>query len=269
VIAARPDRTGGRRAVPLDLGREGRGPQSRESAERAARLPALPTGRSDETADRLTRGELAVARSVLEDLDVDVVLERMLAAARDLTGARYAALGVLDASRTQLARFLTLGICDSVRRMIGPLPTGRSVLGELIRDPAPLRIGDVGSHPHSYGFPVGHPPMGSVLGVPVLVGGEPFGNLYLTDKQDGGEFTEDDEQAVMLLGQFAEVAIGHARRYTGSERQRAELEQTVSALDATIQIAQALGGQTDLDAILGLVGKRVAPEETVASAALR
>jgi GAF domain-containing protein len=121
---------------------------------------------------------LDVARSVLEDLDVEVVLERALVAARDVTSARYAALGVLDESRTQLARFLTLGIDEARRRLIGPLPTGRGVLGELIRDPEPLRIADVGSHPMSYGFPVSHPPMSSFLGVPIMVDGQTFGHVY-------------------------------------------------------------------------------------------
>ncbi|MGH2894658.1 MAG: sensor histidine kinase [Solirubrobacteraceae bacterium] len=206
--------------------------------------------------DQATRGVLKVARGVLEQLDVDEVLGRVLDAARELTGAHYAALGVLDESREGLARFLTRGISESERRAIGPLPTGRGVLGELIRDPRPLRLADVGSHPYSYGFPVGHPPMSSFLGVPIVVRGEPFGNLYLTEKEGAPEFTEDDEQATVLLADFAGVAIDHARRFTSSEAARVQLQRTVEALDATIQIALAVGGQTDLDAILSLVAKR-------------
>jgi signal transduction histidine kinase len=206
--------------------------------------------------DQATLGVLTVARSVLEQLDVDVVLERVLEAARDLTGARYAALGVLDESRSELSQFLTRGIDEATRRLIGPLPTGRGVLGELIRNSQPLRIADVGSHPHSYGFPVGHPPMRSFLGVPIVVGGQPFGNLYLTEKQGAREFSAEDQEAAVLLAEFAGVAIDHARRYAGSEAQRIELETTVNALDATIQIARALGGQTDLGTILELVAKR-------------
>jgi signal transduction histidine kinase len=206
--------------------------------------------------DTPTRGVLTVARSVIEKLDLEVVLERVLASARDMTGARYAALGVLDDPQSGLARFLTLGIDETTRGLIGPLPTGRGVLGELIRNPQPLRLADVGSHPYSYGFPVGHPPMRSFLGVPIVIDGRPFGNLYLTEKADGSEFSEADEQAVMLLAEFAAVAIDHARRFAGSEAQRIELEHTVSALDATIQIARALGGQTDLQTILELVAKR-------------
>src|ERR1039458_1644202 len=206
--------------------------------------------------DQATLGILTVARSVLEDLDLEIVLEHVLESARGLTNARFAALGVLNESRTELSRFLSLGIDEATRRIIGPLPTGRGVLGELIRNPKPLRIADVGGHPHSYGFPVGHPPMRSFLGVPIVVAGQPYGNLYLTDKQGANQFDEEDEQAAMLFAQFAGVAIDHARRYTGSEERRVELQNTVSALDATIQIARALGGQTDLGAILELVAKR-------------
>ena len=134
--------------------------------------------------DQATRGVLTVARSVLEQLDTDQVLDRVLDAARELTGARYAALGVLDESRKSLSRFLTRGIDEDDRRVIGTLPTGRGVLGELIRNPEkPLRMADVGSHPYSYGFPPGHPPMGSFLGVPILIRGEPYGNLYLTENR--------------------------------------------------------------------------------------
>jgi len=172
-----------------------------------------------------TRSLLSLARSVLGELDVDVVLGRVLQASRDLTDARYAALGVLDETRSKLARFIALGVDESDRREIGPLPTGRGVLGELISNPVPLRLADVDSHPHSYGFPPGHPPMRSFLGVPILISGEPYGNLYLTDKQSAAEFTAEDEEAVVLLAEFAGVAIDHARRFTGSEKPRAELWQ--------------------------------------------
>ncbi len=206
--------------------------------------------------DRGIRSVLGVARSVVSDLDLEVVLERVLESARELTGARYAALGVLDESRTGLSRFLTAGIDPQAREAIGVLPRGRGVLGELISDPSPLRLRDVGAYPRSYGFPAGHPPMTSFLGVPILVAGGPYGNLYLTDKQGAEEFGEDDEEAVVLLAEFAGVAIDHARRYTGVETQREALQQTVAALDATIQIARAVGGETDLAHILELVAKR-------------
>ena len=206
--------------------------------------------------DRAARGMLDVARSVLAELDLEVVLERVLASARDLTGARYAALGVLGESGGDLDRFLTLGMDDATRDGIGELPRGRGVLGELISDPAPLRLAQVGRHPRSYGFPAAHPPMDTFLGVPILVRGRPYGNLYLTEKEGGSEFTQADEEAVVLLAEFAGVAIDHAGRYTGAESRRDELERTVAALEATTQIARAVGGETDLDVVLELVAKR-------------
>ena len=98
--------------------------------------------------------------------------------------------------------------------------------------------------------------MGSFLGVPVMVAGEPFGNLYLTEKLDGGEFTAADERAVVGLAEFAGIAIDHARRYSGLETHRDELKQTVDALGVMVEISRAIGGQTDLPLILTLVAKR-------------
>ncbi|MHB1834544.1 MAG: sensor histidine kinase [Solirubrobacteraceae bacterium] len=226
-------------------------------------MPA-PIGRGDDRAVRTnegavnpaTRDGLDVAGGVLGDLDVDRVLERVLESARELTGARYAAVGVLDESRTALVRFITTGVDDATRRRIGAPPTGHGVLGELIRDPAPLRVANVGEHPRSYGFPAGHPPMESFLGVPAFVAGEPFGNLYVTEKQGGDEFTVEDERALVRLAEFAGIAIDHARRYSGTEARRDELEQAVQALRATVEIAHAIGGQTDLARILELIAKR-------------
>jgi signal transduction histidine kinase len=206
--------------------------------------------------DSATRSVLDVARGLLGELDLEAVLGRILHSARELTRARYAALGVLDESRTHLGRFLTLGIDEHARRAIGPLPTGHGVLGELIRRPEPLRVADVGAHPRSYGFPAAHPEMQAFLGVPIIVDGLPFGNLYLTEKEGGGEFTERDEEAAVVLAEFAGVAIGYARRHTGAEERRVALEDNVNALEATIEIARALGGRTDLGVILELVAKR-------------
>jgi signal transduction histidine kinase len=206
--------------------------------------------------DRTARGVLDVARSVLGELDLEVVLSRVLESARELTSARYAALGVLGSSRTELERFLTLGMDESERDAIGALPRGRGVLGELIQRPTPLRLGDISEHPRSYGFPHGHPPMNSFLGVPILIDGTPFGNLYLTEKQRGEQFSDADEEAVLMLSELAGYAIDHARRYTGTRQHRDELQRTVAALNATTQIARAVGAETDLDVILELVAKR-------------
>jgi signal transduction histidine kinase len=206
--------------------------------------------------DQTARGVLEIARSVLSELDVDVVLNRVLESARELTGARYAALGVLSNSRTELERFLTVGIDEAEREAIGDLPRGRGVLGELIQHPTVLRLADISEHPRSYGFPHGHPPMQSFLGVPILIEGAPFGNLYLTEKQHGEQFSDADEEAVTMLSELAGFAIDHARRYTGAREHRDELERTVAALNATTQIARAVGAETDLDVILELVAKR-------------
>jgi two-component system, NarL family, sensor histidine kinase DevS len=206
--------------------------------------------------DRATQEILAVARSLLAELDLDVVLRRVLEAAKKMTEARYAALGVLAESKVELGRFLVSGIDEATQAEIGPLPRGRGVLGALIDDPKPLRLAHVGDHPRSYGFPHGHPAMGTFLGVPILIGEEPFGNLYLTEKAGGVEFTQSDEEAVTVLAQFAAVAIDHARRYTGASERRDELERNVAALEATNQIARALGGETDPEVVLELVAKR-------------
>lgn len=206
--------------------------------------------------DRQTRSLLDVAGSVLGELDLDIVVDRLLEAARELTGARYAALGVLGTTRTELERFIAVGIDQDARAAIGTLPRGRGVLGELIRDPAPLRLSDVGEHPRSYGFPVGHPPMRSFLGVPILVGGMPFASLYLTEKGDGSQFTGEDEESVTTLAKFAGLAIDHARRYTGAAIRGEELARTVAALEATTEITQAVGGVTDVDVILEIIAKR-------------
>jgi signal transduction histidine kinase len=206
--------------------------------------------------DRAAQGVLDIARSVLAELDLEVVLNRVLESARELTNARYAALGVLGDSRTELERFLTIGIDDCERESIGALPRGRGVLGELIAHPTALRLSDINEHPRSYGFPHGHPPMQSFLGVPIMIGGTPFGNLYLTEKDHDERFTQADEEAVTLLSELAGFAIDHARRYTGAKEHRDELQRSVSALNATTQIARAVGAETDLDVILGLVAKR-------------
>ena len=199
---------------------------------------------------------LAVGRSLVSELDLETVLEQVLETARDLTSARYAALGILDEGKSQLERFLTVGLDDEMRRTIGPLPRGHGVLGELIRNPKPLRLPDVTEHPRSYGFPPGHPPMTTFLGVPITVRGEAYGNLYLTDKEGGQEFTESDEQLVVVLSEWAAVAIDNARLYENVAQRRADLERAVRGLEATAAIARAVGFETDLERVLELIVKR-------------
>ncbi len=166
---------------------------------------------------------IEIGRGVLAELDLETVLQSVVEAARELTGARYAALGVLDEPKESLERFIHVGIDDETRRVIGDLPRGRGVLGELIRDPKPLRLADVGSHPHSYGFPPGHPPMGSFLGVPISIRGEAYGNLYITEKGGGQEFTDADEEAMVILADWAAIAIATAQTVKqGRLRERVE-----------------------------------------------
>jgi signal transduction histidine kinase len=205
--------------------------------------------------DSALRTLVELGNSVLEQSELEPVLERVIDAARQLTGARYAALGVLDPRRERLERFLTTGIDDDTREMLGEPPSGHGVLGELIRHPHPLRLPDVGAHPRSYGFPIGHPPMETFLGVPILVEGQAWGNLYLTEKE-GGEFTEDDEQSVVMLAGYASIAIGNARRLHELSTRSNELERNVAALRATAEIARALAGETDLGVVLELIAKR-------------
>lgn len=206
-------------------------------------------------AERLRR-VLDVGRAVVSELDLETVLRRVLEEARELTGASYAALGILDERRHELERFLTVGIDEATHRDIGALPRGRGVLGVLIGEPQPLRLADVSEHPRSYGFPAGHPRMRSFLGVPVVVGGETYGNLYLTEKDGAEPFDEDDEEAIVLLASWAGVAIANARTYRGERGRRHELEQAVRALEASTAIARAVGGETDLDRVLELIVKR-------------
>ncbi len=211
----------------------------------------------DSTPDELwIRRLLDVGRSLVTELDLDLVLDQVLATAREITGAKYAALGVLNERRTELAQFLTSGIGEETRRAIGDLPRGRGVLGVLIEHPEPLRLADVGVHPRSYGFPAAHPAMSSFLGVPVAVRGEVWGNLYLAEKEGGGEFTERDEQAAVILADWAAVAIHNARLFEVSELRRHELEKAVRGLEATRDVAVAIGGEIALEHVLELIAKR-------------
>ena len=199
---------------------------------------------------------LDVGRALVAELDVETVLRHVLETARELTGARYAALGILDERKEELERFVFVGIDEDTRRLIGPLPRGGGVLGELIRNPEPLRLADVTQHRRSYGFPPGHPPMTTFLGVPISIRGEAWGNLYLTDKAEGTEFDERDQESVIVLAEWAAIAIGNARLYEDVARRRGVLERAVRGLEATATVARAVGFETHLDRVLELVVKR-------------
>ena len=146
-----------------------------------------------------------------KDLELPALLRHVIEEACSMTGARYGALGVLNDDKTALDEFVTIGLEPDQVAKIGPLPTGKGVLGELIADPVPLRLAHLGDHPNSYGFPPDHPPMTSFLGVPIKVRDEVYGNLYLTDKIGWSEFTKDDVALVEALALAAGVAIENAR----------------------------------------------------------
>jgi signal transduction histidine kinase len=153
---------------------------------------------------------IEVGRTLVTDRKPETVIRNALRAARELTGARYAALGVLDKSREGLERFVTDGMESATVEAIGEPPRGRGVLGVLVRDPHPLLIEDLSQHPGSVGFPPNHPPMKSFLGVPVKIHGEPWGNLYLTEKQEG-QFDPADEQSAVILAEWIAIAVSNAR----------------------------------------------------------
>ncbi len=154
---------------------------------------------------------IEAARSLVSDTDLDTILGRVVSAAIEITGARYGALGVLDEERAGLERFIHRGIDADAVAAIGDLPRGLGLLGRLIDDPRPLRVDRISDHPSAHGFPAGHPSMRSFLGVPIEIAGEPWGNLYLTDKAGGEPFDEADEADVTTLAGWAAVAIGNAR----------------------------------------------------------
>jgi signal transduction histidine kinase len=169
------------------------------------------------------RGLLRANALVAGDLSLPVVLRQIVGAARDLLGARYAALGVIgrDGALEQLVHD---GMDDDLVAETGDPPRGYGILGLLAGDPAPIRMASLSAHPSASGFPPGHPPTGAFLGVPVRIGEEIFGNLYLTERTAGGEFTADDEELAIALAAAAGTAIANARRYAESEQRRRWLD---------------------------------------------
>ena len=202
-----------------------------------------------EPADRL-RGLLHAGIALSSELSLDALLQRIVESAAELTGARYAALGVIDRSGHALERFLTTGVDAETHAEIGDLPRGRGILGVLIRDATLLRLHDLSEDPRSVGFPPGHPPMRTFLGAPILLRGTAYGNLYLTEKADGADFTDEDEDAIQVLAAQAAVAIENARLYETSQRWLRQLE-------SLNEIGNALTGELDLERLLDLVATRL------------
>jgi GAF domain-containing protein len=210
----------------------------------------------DNTVDQARlRRLMEVGPWLIAQLDLETLLDRLLETAREVTGARYAALGVLDADRRELERFLTRGLSEREEQAIGARPRGRGILGLLIAEPQALRLSDLAVHPDSYGFPAGHPDMRTFLGMPIVIAGATWGNLYLTDKQDG-EFDARDEEAAAMLARWAAIAIDHSRLLTAADERQRRLEQAVRGLEATQAIAVAVGAETDLACVLELIANR-------------
>jgi len=213
--------------------------------------------RTSETATSDPRDELERLRILVHagialnsELSLDALLQRLVETAAELTGARYAALGVIDRAGQSLERFFTAGIDEETRSAIGDVPSGRGILGVLIREARPLRLRDIAEDPRSVGFPRNHPPMRSFLGVPIVLRGVAYGNLYLTEKADGAEFSAADEELTQLLAAQAAVAIENARLYESSTRWLRQLE-------SLNEIGNALASEVELGPLLDLVARRM------------
>ena len=188
--------------------------------------------------------------ALTSELSLDALLQRLVEAAAELTRARYAALGVIDQTGSELERFLTTGLDAETHAAIGELPRGRGILGVLISEDAPLRLHNLGEDPRAVGFPPNHPPMNTFLGVPIHLRGVAYGNLYLTEKADGDDFTEEDQELVGLLASQAAVAIENARLYEAATSWSKQLE-------SLNEVGNALATETDLDRLLDLIARRL------------
>jgi two-component system sensor histidine kinase DevS len=177
------------------------------------------------------------------ELSLDALLQKLVETAAALTDARYAALGRIDETGGELERFLTTGIDAEEHARIGSLPRGRGILGVLIRDAKPLRLDRIDDDPRAIGFPDNHPPMATFLGVPVMMRGVAYGNLYLTEKVGGLPFTADDQDLVELLAAQAAVAIENARLYQSAKRWSRQLE-------TLHEVMRSLVEEMDLDRLL-------------------
>ncbi|MHA6794281.1 GAF domain-containing protein [Pseudonocardia bannensis] len=188
------------------------------------------------------RGLLHANQMIIGDLALPVLLRRIAEAARELIGARYAALGVI-ALDGHLAEFVHAGMPEGAVEQIGHLPQGKGLLGALIDDPSPIRLHRITDDPRSSGFPPGHPPMHSFLGVPIRVRDEVFGNLYLTEKAEGGEFTAEDEELTKALAATAGVAIENARLYEAARSRQEWLRASAAITRRLLSVDTAEAGR--------------------------
>ncbi len=198
--------------------------------------------------DRL-RGLVDAGIALSSELSLDDLLTKLTETAAGLTGARYAALGVIDETGTSLERFVHTGIDAETVDRIGELPRGRGILGALITDARSLRLNAITDDPRSVGFPPNHPPMLGFLGVPIVLRGRAYGNLYLTEKARG-PFTDEDQELVETLASQAAVAIENARLYEDATNWSAELE-------ALNEVGTALAGEIELPRLLKLISRRL------------
>jgi signal transduction protein with GAF and PtsI domain len=210
-------------------------------------------------ADQLSRLRVLVDAGIAlsSELSLDALLQRIVETAAEITGARYAALGVIDRTGQALERFLTTGIDPETQAAIGDLPHGRGILGVLIRDAQPLRLADLSDDPRSVGFPPNHPAMRSFLGVPVMAGGAVFGNLYLTERAEG-EFTEEDEQIATLLAAQAGVAIQNARLYARMNEHAEALRRALGDLSSVSVINESILSGQPRERVLTVIAERAA-----------
>ena len=197
------------------------------------------------------------------ELSLDAVLQHIVELAVEITGARYGALGVLTPDHRAIEEFITVGVTAEERAAIGDPPVGHGVLGILIEEAGPLRIPDIGKDPRSVGFPAHHPPMRSFLGAPVMARGTVFGNIYLTEKQHAPEFSEPDQEALVVLASQAGIAIENARLYQEAQRAQRDLAR-LELLEERERIAKELhdGVIQSLFAVgMGLQGAAAAAED--------
>lgn len=187
-----------------------------------------PAGRGEDLRNARYDALLRAALDLAGEHDLDQILERMVRCAADVADARYAALGVYDASG-HIERFVHHGLDAETVALIGAFPEGRGLLGEVIVADAPIRLADLSTDPRAHGFPPHHPHMRSFLGVPVRLGTRRFGNLYLTEKRGGGEFDEGDERLVVTLAAFAAAAIDAALLVVAEREQATAVAQLAAA----------------------------------------
>ncbi|MFD4943324.1 GAF domain-containing sensor histidine kinase [Streptomyces sp. NPDC058239] len=221
----------------------------KDSLEAATQATRSLQGLSTELTARVPQ-LLEAMRSVGTGLELHSTLDRICETAAELAHSRYAAIGVVDEEGAGLSDFVTYGVSDEVAHEIGRRPDGhRGLLGALIHDPVPVKLADLTADPRFAGFPPGHPPMRSFLGVPIRVQGEIFGNLYLAEKDDGGEFNDYDLHMVRVLATEAGIAIGNARLYEAA-RQRERW------IDGSVAVTTALLSGGDADDALSVVAEQ-------------